>query len=147
MKITHVNKGDVQDLKNISRKAIHLSVEADELIKKEIVNDTDKHIEKNLEATDCVFLKYKSKSISGFILVQSFWNLSDLFVVPDQHGKGIGSKLLNKAISVCELASDRSYIRVNSSTNAEGFYRKHGFLTFSPEKEVPGFVVPLIYHF
>lgn len=147
MKIEEVSQKDVNEIKEIARKAILESVDADEKIKIEIIADTLSHIDKNVSSTASVFLKCSDRSILGFILVQDYWNLSDLFVFPASEGKGIGKSLFIAAKTICQPRQDKGYIRVNSSKNAEGFYRKLGFETFTPEKEVPGFVVSLIYNF
>ena len=92
------------------------------------------------------FKKACDSEISGFILIKNHWNLSDLFVLPEEHGKGIGKALFNTAKKLCKLKQDKNYILVNSSSNAVDFYRKLGFKTYTPIKEVPDFVVPLIYN-
>ena len=147
MKIEEVSKEDIGELKEIARSAILESVEVSDDIKKEIVADTMMHIEGNISASERVFLKCSDSSILGFILVQNFWNLSDLFVLPKSHHSGIGRHLFNAAQAACSGGRGKGYIRVNSSLNAEGFYRKMGFVSFTPEKEVPNFVIPLIYNF
>lgn len=147
MKIEEVSIEDINQLKELARSAILESVDASSDIKEEIVSDTVSHIEKNISGSDRVFLKCTDLEILGFILVQNYWNLSDLFVLPTSHGKGIGRQLFNEAKAVCADHSKKDYIRVNSSLNAEGFYRKISFVTFTPKREVPDFVVPLIYKF
>ncbi|HEX5056984.1 MAG TPA: GNAT family N-acetyltransferase [Gammaproteobacteria bacterium] len=147
MQITAVTKADVEEIKNLARRAILEVVTVDASLKQGIIADTDRHIDGNLGNEKSVFLKCRADRVVGFILVQDSWNLSDLFVLPEAHGKGIGRLLFDSARSICESNRNRNYIRVNSSLNAEGFYRKLGFETFIPEKAPPDFVVPLIYHF
>ena len=147
MKIEEVSKDDVDELKELARSSILETVEAREDIKVEIIADTMAHIEMNMLGTERVFLKCYSSTILGFIIIQNYWNLSDLFVLPKSHGKGVGHKLFAAAREICVANQDKGYIRVNSSLNAEGFYRAIGFEMFTPDKEVPNFVVPLIYHF
>ena len=92
------------------------------------------------------FLKYVDENvILGFILLKSAWNLCDLFVEPRAHNQGLGRALFHEALSIAVSRENRGYIRVNSSLNAEGFYRSLGFRSFTPEKRPPDFVVPLIY--
>ncbi len=147
MKITKAIKKDVSDLKRISREAIIESVEVSDSIKNEIISDTERHIDENIDTSNCVFLKYDEDRTVGFILVKEYWNLSDLFVTPERSGIGIGTKLLDEALSVCKSNSDVDYIRVNSSRNAEGFYRKYGFETFHHMKDEPDYIASLIYRF
>ena len=147
MKIAKIAASDVEEIKGLARKAILESVAAEEALKKGIISDTNRHIDENIHGDKCVFLKCYGKRIDGFILVQDFWNLSDLFVRPEIHGQGIGKLLFRSAESVCKANANKAYIRVNSSLNAEEFYRKLGFKSFNPEKDIPDFAVPLIYNF
>ncbi|WP_082070755.1 GNAT family N-acetyltransferase [Gynuella sunshinyii] len=78
---------------------------------------------------------------------QDYWNLSDFFFVPENHGAGVGRFLLSETVARCKPQDARGYIRVNSSKNAEGFYRKFGFSSHEASNDVPNFVVPLIYRF
>ena len=50
-------------------------------------------------------------------------HIAQLFVQESEQGKGLGSSLLSKAISVCES----SKITVNASTNAISYYQGQGF--------------------
>ena len=49
-----------------------------------------------------------------------------LFILPDWAGKGLGRELLKYGIALAADDHDGP-IRVESTLNAEGFYRKHGF--------------------
>ncbi|WLQ13287.1 GNAT family N-acetyltransferase [Hahella aquimaris] len=147
MNIELVSENDFGILKGIAKEAIESSVDVPVEIKAEIIANTFIHIEKGVQKESNVFLKCMSEEVLGFILVQDSWNLSDLFVTPVNHGCGAGRLLLSEAVSKCRPKNTRGYIRVNSSKNAEGFYRKFGFSSYFPSKEVPNFVVPLIYRF
>lgn len=147
MNIEKVSEKDLDVIKELARRSIIESVDANDSIKNEIITDTMIRIERNIYKSDCVFLKCSNEKVLGFILIQEYWNLSDLFLIPEAHGKGIGKFLLNAAISACLPRQEKGHIRVNASLNAEGFYRRLGFVTFNPENEVPNFVVPLIYNF
>lgn len=147
MNIEAASQQDSEVLKNIAVRAILETVTASDEIKTEIIAGTMKHIEANLSGSDGVFLMCRDSSIVGFILIQHFWNLSDLFVLPSSHHKGVGRHLLTAALAACAGERGKGYVRVNSSINAEGFYRKMGFVSFAPEKPFPDFVIPLIYHF
>ena len=63
----------------------------------------------------------------AFTLLKQYWNLSDLFVLPEFQGLGIGRRLLSNAISQAQSSSSCEEIWVNSSLNAELFYRTIGF--------------------
>lgn len=147
MKIERVISTEIELIKEIAKKAILESVDASSELKKEIISDTIKHIDKATLNSESVFLKCVGEDVLGFILIQQYWNLSDLFVLPKAHGQGIGRALFKAAQKICQPKQEKDYIRVNSSLNAEGFYRNMGFETFKPEKEMPDFVVPLIYNF
>jgi GNAT superfamily N-acetyltransferase len=146
MNIGEITEKDTDILKMVARRAIIESVEADDTIKEKLIIDTARHIEANVSSVDRVFLKCTDDGPLGFILIQGYWNLSDLFVLPESHGKGVGKMLFNAARSVCLKNPNKGYIRVNSSLNAEGFYRALGFESFNTGKEVPNFVVPLTYN-
>ena len=147
MKIEEISKKDIGEIKRLTRRVILESVEASDSIQEEIITDAMEHLDKNAFDSECIFLKFTDDGILGFILIQGYWNLSDLFVLPEASGKGIGKLLFNAAKSACLPKQEKGYIRVNSSLNAEGFYRNLGFESFTPDKEVPNFVVPLIYKF
>ena len=145
--IVKVSKGEESLLWEIAKLAITESVEIPEEEKEEVIQDTYSHIAQNIEAEDCVFLKYETSEILGFILVKQYWNLSDLFVSPVEHRKGIGASLLKAAIEICKYKASKDFVRVNSSPNAEEFYLKFGFVPFDVKKEIPNFIKPLIYNF
>ena len=147
MNIEKVSEKDIDAIKELALRTIIESVDASVSIKNQIITDTMKHIEENIGESGRVFLKCIDDKVLGFILIQEYWNLSDLFVIPEAQGKGVGKVLLKTAISACLPRQEKGYIRVNSSLNAEGFYHRLGFKNFVPEKELPGFVVPLIYNF
>ena len=48
-----------------------------------------------------------------------------IYVDPDFHGKGVGSLLLDHALKIA--SSGHKKVKVISTLNAEGFYKKHGF--------------------
>lgn len=147
--IETVTEKDPNDLKNIAQMAIIESVDAPKEMKNNIITDTFAHIEKGIVDQDCCYLKCVSSEakITGFVLIQNYWNLSDLFVTPAMQGQGLGKMLLSAAINECQQSSNKNFIRVNSSKNAEGFYRYFGFKTYKPKNQLPDFVVPLVYKF
>jgi len=83
----------------------------------------------------------------GVILVKHFWNLTHLFVSPRFQRRGIGSMLLNSALSICRShAPDRS-VKVHSSYFAVPFYEARGFKRSGLERDLPGGCVPMVYVF
>jgi len=147
MKIETVIEKDLSQLKKIARTTIIESVEAPEDLKGSIIADTFAHIEKGILVENASYLKCVSGEIVGFILIQNYWNLSDLFVSYCAQGQGFGKELLDAAITECQRCSDKDFVRVNSSKNAVGFYRHLGFESYEPKKPLPDFVVPLVYQF
>ena len=145
--IEEAKEQNVEVLKQISRSAILESVQAELALKQEIIQDTYNHIDQYISCDDHIFLKYVNSQdeILGFILLRDEWNLSDLFVKPSAHDKGIGRGLFSSAIKEASSRDNRGFIRVNSSLNAVGFYRKLGFEDFEPERPFPDYVAPLIY--
>lgn len=145
--IVKASKKDEKALKGISKLAIYETVDVDPDLKEEIIEDTFKHIKDGVNSSNRVFLVFKDQEeCLGYIQIKEYWNLSDLFVLPKSHGKKIGKELLVAALKMCRIKSDKDYVRTNSSLNAEGFYRKAGFSSYTPEKPVPSFVFPLIFN-
>lgn len=56
--------------------------------------------------------------------------LQDVIVHPEYQRKGIGESLVKKMISLYENYPDKSFIRLFSEPNAEGFYISLGFTKF-----------------
>ncbi|MGH1472012.1 MAG: GNAT family N-acetyltransferase [Cellvibrionaceae bacterium] len=143
--ISSVNQADVNDLQTLASMAIIESVTASKTEKIEIINNTFSHIEKAINQDNVIFLQYKINEPLGFIIIQEYWNLSDLFVCPSFHGNKIGKHLWLAAKKLCFDNGESGFIRVNSSLNAEGFYRKLGFVEYKTENDFPKIIIPLIY--
>ena len=90
---------------------------------------------------------HRQNGILAVILVKEFWNLCDLLVDPKHHKNGIDRSLAERAISICEMNCPKQTLRVNSSHNAIGFYRKIGFAGIDIDKELPFDCLPLAYQF
>ncbi len=147
MKIMEVSETDVKQLKEIAESAMMVSVLATSEEKKILLESIKSDIDKYIMSDNCIYLKLEDNEIKGYILIKEFWNLAHLFVSPKFQGYGFGTKLLQEGIKVCKENNSNSFIRVNSSHNALGFYKKMGFIEHAPEKSVPNFAVPLIYNF
>lgn len=146
--IENAKREDKAELKRLAAAAILTSVSAADDEKVEIIALTDQHIDQLVDVESSLFLKYSNTQgeILGFILLQDLWNLASLYVHPEHHEKGIGQALFNEAKTLALANGYKGAIRVNSSINAEGFYRRLGFEDFKPQNPGPGFVVPLSYN-
>ncbi len=120
------------------------SVDASSETKNTLLVGIQKDIEKYLSQQGC-YLKYDNGDVLGYILIKEYWNLAHLFVEPSAHDKGIGKALWSSALEICRKENTEGLIRVNSSLNAVGFYKKLGFCDVSPERSTPKFATPLIY--
>src|SRR5690606_27009771 len=87
------------------------------------------------------------EEIVGVVLVEKFWNLTNLFVAPEHQGHGIGRRLATEALAVCRVRSPRGELLVNSSSVAVGFYERLGFGQVGPGRDLPGGCVPFRYKF
>ena len=146
MEVSKAKESDAKALKIIADNAVIESVTATASEKEEIIRAIHKHISESIHCENSIFLTVGDPEPVGFILIKDYWNLSDFFVCPKYHGNGVGRTLFNAACDLCRLSSERGHIRVNSSLDAVGFYRKLGFIDFAPDKPVPSFVKPLIYN-
>ncbi len=146
---------DAPALKALARESILTSVQVNKEILTRIIDHTDKHIDTNITQTNGVFLKCvqkatqvsdgEKKEIRGFILIQDYWNLSDLFVAAAFHKQGIGKALWLHALSLWQKQPQRKDIHVNASANAEAFYKHLGFVDRETSNTTPNFIVPLKY--
>ncbi len=148
MTIEAVVTDDIPNLKAISAHCLSVSVDMDADEKGAIIEHSASNIDDYALRADCVFLKsIREGEIAGFILIKQFWNLSDLFVLPEYQVRGVGGELLLNAMAQAKQNSDKMAIWVNSSLNAEGFYRKFGFEDRTQGSPKPAFTVPLVHHF
>ncbi|MGF1735122.1 GNAT family N-acetyltransferase [Photobacterium satsumensis] len=86
-------------------------------------------------------------NIVGAILVKEYWNLSNLFVDPRYHHRGIARQLIAAALEVCKDRSPKKAVLLNASKYAVNFYRKLGFAPNGKPKDLPGGCFPLIFRF
>lgn len=123
-----VAETDLEELWVVAEVALRVSVMLPSDVLEDLLEHTRKNIVGYISRPDCVFLKYEENAeIIGFILIKEYWNLSDLFVLPEHQSKGVGSALLLEALAICRLQSTRQSVRLNSSINAVRFYSRHGF--------------------
>lgn len=145
MQISRVIKSDIDYLKHIARRAVMESVPIAVTERTALLESIERDIERCVGCPDVVYLKAEAGGSVGYVLVKEFWNLKHLFVAPECQGQNVGKLLLVSAMDMCKTKV--SFIRVNSSLNAVGFYKKIGFVAYEPEKPVPSFVVPMICRF
>lgn len=148
MKLKSVVQEDVSELKHIAKRALSESVVLGTSDLADLITHTSQNIQTCAEQPDSIFLKSElGQCIVGYILLKNCWNLSDLFVLPEYQKQGLGRMMLSEAIKIARVKSNVNYIRVNSSLNAEAFYRKHGFIDCPQGKPKTRYSVPLEYVF
>lgn len=145
MRFLAATNNEIASIKWLAKSAITQSVKVDETLLADIIEDTFRHIDGFMQYRSGVFLScMRGDELLGFILIKDFWNLSDLYVLPAEHGNGIGRKLLMQTVKICQLQGDGRAIRCNSSLNAVGFYKRVGFVDFESEYAFPDYVVSLV---
>ncbi|GAB7524228.1 GNAT family N-acetyltransferase [Paraburkholderia sp. 2C] len=55
-----------------------------------------------------------------------YWYLGVLGVIPPRQGRGIGTKLLERELAICDEAGAGAYLEATSEVNL-AFYERHGF--------------------
>lgn len=70
---------------------------------------------------------YENDRLVGVIALRQINHISLFFVDRDYQNQGIGKKLITSLIDYVSVKLKQSYITVNSSPYAEGFYHKIGF--------------------
>lgn len=91
-----------------------------------------------LNGESVIFIAYESEEAVGFTqLYPSFssvsmkrsWILNDLYVKKEYRGKGVGEKLINKAIEMAQDTGAKGVLLETASDNipAQGLYEKIGF--------------------
>ena len=116
-----------------------------ELIIEDSILCSKRWLDGELEGIHLVY-KHDGKVV-GTILIIDFWNMANLFVLPDYHGKGIATELVNEALILCKNKFPKGFIKLNSSSFASNFYKNYGFIPNGEPKELPGGCIPYIYNF
>lgn len=138
---------DLKSLSEIAEITLTASVPLPGYVLEDVIMHTKKNISLYLDSENCAFLKYEEKSkIIGFILIKEYWNLSDLYVLPQYQGKGVGSELLLQGLTICRLHSHTPTVRLNSSMNAVRFYSKHGFSEANKSNVASDYSVTMEYY-
>ena len=144
MPIEQVKRNDLEKLGEIAEITLRVSVVLPSNVLEDLIAHTKKNISLFVEREDCAFLKYENNTkITAFILIKEYWNLSDLFVLPEYQSSGIGSALLLEGLAICKRHSAKQCVRLNSSLNAIKFYKKHGFCESNHTPAKGEYSVPL----
>ena len=85
----------------------------------------------------------RDEEIVGVVLIAHYERMKLLFVHPECQKGGIGTALLERALTVCRLSGESRRVTLNSSSYAAGFYRKYGFVANGEPENRPGGCVPL----
>jgi predicted GNAT family N-acyltransferase len=147
--IQQLDKNEFQSLSVLITMTVKECIEADndtlELIIKDSLLCSKRLLDGELEGISLVY-KHDGKVV-GFILIIDFWNMANLFVLPDFHGKGIATELVNEALKLCKNKYPEGFVKLNSSSFASNFYKKYGFLPNGEPKKLPGGCIPYVYNF
>ncbi len=118
---------DLNEIKQVAKLSLCECVEAPRQEKERLLPHIWSDIEECINSSNAIFLKYSTDQILGFILIKDGWNLSQLFVHPEQQGKGVGKALLISGIEQVLAEGKSAELKLNSSLNARGFYLAMGF--------------------
>ncbi|MFT4049163.1 MAG: GNAT family N-acetyltransferase [Solirubrobacterales bacterium] len=75
---------------------------------------------------------------------QDFFYLAALGVDPSAQGRGLGSKLLQPALDICDEDRVGAYLESSKPDNVD-FYARHGFRVVGEHRLPRGPVIPLMY--
>ena len=96
-------------------------------------------LRERLSSTSFILVAESDVEMAGVIAVRDWSHVFLLFVKGDQQGKGIARLLLTEAVKRCQQARpDLRKVKVNSSPNAMGAYRRMGFVQTSKEQLANG---------
>lgn len=88
--------------------------------------------------THITLVAWQGYKAVGVIEVRNVQHVSMLFIRTSHMGRGIATELVARAEAACRAAGSRA-VTVNSSLNAQGFYRRMGFVANSEPKKYHGF--------
>ncbi|GAA4882374.1 GNAT family N-acetyltransferase [Ferrimonas pelagia] len=147
MRISGVNVVDLPAVHEVIRQAVIHGVPITDCQRPELMQCLDSSLKQWQRWPDhAVHLAaWQDDHIVGVILIKQYWNLANLFVLPAYQGQGVAKALLQQAMILCEPHVPR--IRLNSSVNAQGFYRSMGFEQTGECSGAPGGAIPFEYWF
>lgn len=139
-----IDQSDFDELSNLIAVAVRECVTSNESDAKFLIEDIVRSLQAWQVAGAVGFhAKYLfDGTITGFVVVKNFWNLSHTFILPSQQRQGIGRRLIQAAIEACRNQSPRGKIQLNSSTFAAGFYTVMGIKQTGPGIERAGGCIP-----
>jgi len=149
MVIQQLEKSELQSLSVLIKTTVKECIKAGNDTIESIIKDSilcsKRWLDGEIEGIHLVY-KHDGKVV-GIILIIDFWNMANLFVLPDFHGKGIATELVNEALILCKNKSPKGFVKLNSSSFASSFYENYGFIPNGEPKELPGGCIPYVYNF
>jgi len=127
IKIRRFKKKDAEEVaKLITRNDVEFTSKfyPKRIIDKWVKEMSPNYILKKSDGGIC-YVAEKDKKLMGYINLGGN-EIKKLFVIPDEHRKGIGSLLLTKIEELCKKRGIRTLI-LNSNISAQGFYISRGF--------------------
>jgi len=76
----------------------------------------------------------RRNKLVGLIEIRHKRHIAMLFVAQSHRGRGVGSRLLERALTLC----DPGPVTVHAAPDAFAFYARHGFTATAPEQLVNG---------
>jgi GNAT superfamily N-acetyltransferase len=145
MTVNDVESNDADDLLLLMFRVIETSLQVEDQEKRLVAENVRDNLTWALaHPGECVHLKAVQRGLTvGVILIKDFWNLSSLFVDPENQRTGVGRALVNEGIRRCAARGRMGYVRVNSSPNAIKFYLSMAF-RHMPDSPRRGASTPLI---
>jgi ribosomal protein S18 acetylase RimI-like enzyme len=81
-------------------------------------------VRERLSANNTVWVAEVAGEVAGYVAFHDGW-IDHLFVHPDHQGRGLGPRLLDKAL---EDGAERQLWTFQQNTRARAFYEKRGFV-------------------
>ena len=144
-----IDKKDLDRLRELVAESVRGSVTVSDEEAAVLIEEIVQSLDNWRESDSAGFgRKYSvADEVVGFIVVKDYWKLSHLFVSPEFQGRGIGRKLVEAAVEACRDKGPHLKIKLNSSSNAAGFYEAVGFRRTGPGIDRPGGCIAYEYCF
>lgn len=132
--IRKMSKKDINDVQNVAKKSWNATYQG--IIPEEVQNSflkvaySDEMLKKRLD--QIMFVAEYDEKIVGFINLKeteqaNTYDLSAIYLLPDYHGKGIGSRLIAHSIESIKNFEEIFLEVEQDNINAVNFYKKLGF--------------------
>lgn len=146
--LSAIGKNDLSRLGELVSESVCDSVTTSDeetgVLIEEIVHSLDSWIESGSPGFG---RKYSvADEVVGFVVVRDYRKLTHLFVSPEFQGRGIGRSLVEATVQGCRNRTAHQEIKLNSSSNAAGFYEAVGFRQTGPGIDRPGGCIPYRYN-